>query len=198
MKRTSVLSKEQILRRVRETEAAQSILALFYLSPLHEYALSELAKQAKVAKSTAFRIVNQLRDRELVTIAKIGLVWRIQANYQNPQFRRKKLLEYNLPFIFHSGLIEWLEQAYHHPKAIILFGSFRTGEDALGSDVDIALEVDRPEEKGIERRSELEQLESSLGRNIQIHRFHRSTVDRNVFTNIANGIVLSGLLEARP
>ncbi len=39
-------------------------------------------------------------------------------------------------------------------------------------------------------RSELSEFEKYIKRRIQIHLFHRNTVDAHVFNNIANGIIL--------
>jgi hypothetical protein len=48
------------------------------------------------------------------------------------------------------------------------------------------------------RLPELKELERDLHRPIQIHLFNRKRIDPNVFTSIANGIVLLGFLDVKP
>ncbi|MBN1897117.1 MAG: nucleotidyltransferase domain-containing protein [Candidatus Aenigmarchaeota archaeon] len=97
--------------------------------------------------------------------------------------------------IYESGIVEYLYDKYDNPKAIILFGSFRWGQDGKDSDVDIAIEV--ADDIGYDKHKipALQEFEHGLSRNIQIHIFNRKNVDINVFNNIANGIVLYGFLE---
>ena len=84
------------------------------------------------------------------------------------------------------------------PRAIILFGSFRKGEDISTSDIDIAIEMDDEQEHRVVRHKNLEEFEKEIKRNIQIHLFNRNNTDINVFNNIANGILLFGFLEVKP
>ena len=91
-----------------------------------------------------------------------------------------------------------MNEHYHNPKAIVLFGSYRKGEDISGSDIDIAIEKDDVKEYTTVRLNELLNLEKRLDRKIQVHLFNRKSVDVNLFNNIANGIVLSGFLEVKP
>ncbi len=109
---------------------------------------------------------------------------------------RSKII-YNLNFVYNSGLVELLVDYFKNPKALILFGSFRRGEDISNSDVDIAVESEETKEYETIGLRELSEFEKIIKRKIQIHLFNRESIDINVFNNIANGIVLWGFLEVK-
>jgi predicted nucleotidyltransferase len=155
-----------------------------------------LAKEAVVAKPHAGRIVEYLTELELITVVKLSKIWRIKANSQNVHFMNSKIV-YNLNFIYHSGIIGSLNVQYRNPKSIVLFGSFRYGEDISTSDIDIAIESDDVKEYTLVKGNDFEDFENIIHRKIQLHLFNRKNVDINVFNNIANGVVLHGFLEVR-
>lgn len=105
---------------------------------------------------------------------------------------------YNLNFAYQSGLVEFLNERFNNPKSIILFGSFRKGEDISTSDIDIAIDTEEAEEYETVTTKELIEFEKIINRKIQMHLFNRKNIDINVFNNIANGIVLLGFLEVKP
>ena len=141
---------------------------------------------------------------KIINITKLSKIWRIHANRTNWGFIKSKIV-YNLALIYHSGIVDYLIDHLKNPKAIVLFGSYRNGEDITSSDIDIAVENDAEREKTgtfylkeflTQRDKEkVEELEQLLARKIQIHLFHKKTIDTNVFRNIANGIVLWGFLD---
>lgn len=175
---------------------AQKALDLLFRRPYQEFTLSEVAKELKSSKTTTYRALLKLKGTGLITIVPIGRggLWRIRANYENPEFRKHKIVK-NLLTIYTSGVVEHLDKVFGHPKAIVLFGSFRKGEDITGSDIDIAIEIAEDKELEIHRLSELEEFEFSVERQLKLHVFNRKRIDLNLFNNIANGIVLSGFLE---
>ena len=71
----------------------------------------------------------------------------------------------------------------------------KKGEDDEDSDIDISVEVHGGIETGTFEYEEFAEVEKILKRKISIHVFNRKKIDSNIFTNIANGIVLYGLLE---
>ncbi len=174
--------------------STQKLLEVFYLYPDKEFSLSDLAIKAKVAKPHVGRILAKLEKNNLIAITKLSKIWRISANLDNQDFIRNKLL-YNLNFMFASRIIDFLNELYTHPRAIILFGSFRKGEDISSSDIDIAIEMDENKIYSTEHLSELQGFEKMILRRIQIHQFGRKSIDKNIYSNIINGIVLSGFLE---
>ena len=176
--------------------ALQRVLEVLFRYPEKEFSLSDLAKEAGVAKPHIGAILTSLEQLGFITITRLTKIWRIKANQQSGNFIKSKII-YNLNFIYQSGLIEFLTEHFGNPKSIILFGSFRQGEDFSTSDIDLAIETDETEEyKTIELRI-LSDFEREIGRKIQIHLFTRKDIDVHVFNNIANGIVLSGFLEVK-
>ncbi|MBM3232941.1 nucleotidyltransferase domain-containing protein [Candidatus Pacearchaeota archaeon] len=176
--------------------APQKVMEVIFKYPDKEFSLSDLAKEAGVAKPNMSEILAQLQSKNLVQIEKLSKIWRIRANRTNQEYIRNKII-YNLNFIYQSGLIEFLVKAYGNPKAIVLFGSFRKGEDLSTSDIDIAIEDSFASEYNAVYLGALTEYEKSIGRRIQIHEFNRKTIEIHVFNNIANGIVLHGFLEVK-
>jgi|SRR3989344_781052 len=174
----------------------QRVLEVLFREPEIEFSLSELAKKAKVAKPHIGKILKDLKKLELITIVELSKIWRIKANQNNINYKKCKII-YNLNLIYQSGLIEFLNEQYNNPKAIILFGSFRYGEDYSKSDIDIAIEMDDDNEYQVIRLKSLFEFETLLGRIIQLHLFNRNNIDIHVFNNVANGIVLQGFLEVK-
>ncbi|MBS3084259.1 nucleotidyltransferase domain-containing protein [Candidatus Pacearchaeota archaeon] len=193
MKKPHNIKKEQMF--YIET-AKQKVMELFYKFPEKEFSLSDIAKEARVAKANLGVILASLDSIEFIKIEKLAKIWRVKANQENWMFKRAKIV-YNLNFIYQSGLIDFLNDSYNNPKAIILFGSFRKGEDTSKSDIDIAIESDEFKEYKTVELKQLSDLEKAIGRAIQIHEFNRKHVDINVFNNIANGIILYGFLEVK-
>ncbi len=174
--------------------AKQKVLELFYKFPEKEFSLSDIAKEANVAKANLGDILIFLESIGFIKIEKLTKIWRVKANQEAWIFKRGKI-DYNLNFIYQSGLVEFLYESYNNPKSLILFGSFRKGEDTSKSDIDIAIESDAFEKYTILGLRQLSEFERSIGRAIQIHQFSRKSIDDNLFNNIANGIVLMGFLE---
>lgn len=172
----------------------QKVLEVLYKYPDKEFSLSDLAKEAGVAKAHIGDMLSRLEGLDFVKIEKLSKIWRIKANRDNWQFQRSKIV-YNLDFIYGSNLVEFLNQKYNNPKAIVLFGSFRAGTDTSDSDIDIAIESDEFEGYDTVGLKDLEDFEKTINRKIQIHRFNRRKIPLDTFNSIANGIILLGFLE---
>ena len=191
MKKPIISKKYQVL--YNET-AKLRVLEILFRFPEKEFSLSDLAREARVAKANIGSILEEFHSAGLIEITKLRVTWRIKANQKNPDFIKNKIV-HNLAFVYGGGLVEFLDDYFGHPKAITLFGSFRKGDDISSSDIDIAIESEG-ESKTIGLR-ELSDFEKMIGRKIQVHLFNRKNVDINLFNNIANGIVLSGFLEVK-
>ncbi len=195
MKKPIGSKKERLFDKMT---SAQKIGNIFYLYPDRDFTLSAIAKEAGVSKGIASDIIEELEKEDFVKVEKIGKkLWLIRANTENPGFIKWKIYN-NLTAVYNSGIVEFLDQHYNNPKAIVLFGSFRWGRDGKDSDIDIAVEV--TEDIGYDVHSKftaLKEFENALSRKVQIHVFNRKSLDLNMFNNIANGIVLSGFLEVK-
>lgn len=194
MAKPIVSKKEQLFD---EATCTQKLLGTFFRQPNRDFTLSEIAKEARISKSTASRLLANFGKYGIIKITPLGKnghVLRIRANYENPLFRYQKIA-YNLTTVYSGRIVEFLNEAFGHPKTIVLFGSFRSGEDTTGSDIDIAIETAGDRELQVLRLKELEAFESQTERQVKVHVFNRKHIDLNLFNNIANGIVLSGFLE---
>ncbi len=182
--------------KLYEETAKNKILEILFRYPEKEFSLSELAREAGVAKANIGGILDEFQEAGLIDIEKLSKIWRIKANQTNWLYIRSKIV-YNLNFIYKSGLVEFLVDFFKNPKAVIVFGSFRKGEDLSNSDIDIAIESSETEDYKIIGLRELTEFEQIIRRKIQIHLFNREKVDIGVFNNIANGILLWGFLEVK-
>lgn len=181
----------------QEETSLQRVLSLIFWNPDAELSLTELAKKARVSKSSASTIVDWLKKTGIASVNEKGKVFRIRANMQNQEYTRRRIA-HHLMALFESNFLEYLEKQFPTARAIILFGSFRKGDDIATSDIDIAVEMTEDKDIHIVRPPYLEAFEKLFGREIEIHAFNRKRVDINVFNSIANGIVLSGFLEVKP
>jgi len=180
--------------KLYEETAKNKIIEVLFKYPEKEFSLSDLAKEAGVAKANIGKILEEFQQIGLISIEKLSKIWRIKSNQTNWLFMRSKII-YNLNFVYRSGLVEFLVDYFKNPKAVVLFGSFRKGEDLSNSDIDIAIESNEVKEYSITGLRELSEFESIIGRKIQLHIFNRKSIDIGIFNNVANGIVLWGFLE---
>jgi len=191
MKKTRVQKNKQVFDIVTST---LMVMELFFKYPNIEFTLSEVAEKTGLSKATASKIIKNLQKNEFVNIVNLEVVYRIRANTDNRTYQREKIAR-NIATMVRSDIVEFLAEEFNRPKCIVLFGSFRTGEDDVDSDIDIAVEVSDKRESGVFEFKEFKDIESILGRKITVHVFNRGSIDNNLFTNIANGFVMYGLLE---
>lgn len=114
--------------------------------------------------------------------------WSIELNRDNRKTINLKRVE-NLRMIYDSGIVDFLEDNFPG-STIILFGSYSSGEDMLGSDIDIA--IIGAKEKSIK----LTDFDKKLERTVFLH-FYDSLqkLDKNLRSNILRGITLIGVGE---
>lgn len=191
------IGNKRYLKLYNET-ATNRVMEILFKFPEKEFSLTDLAKEAGVRKANIGKILDKLQKYEIIQITKLSKIWRIKANQQNFYFIGNKII-YNLHSIYKTDLIDFLDKYFKNAKAIILFGSYRKGDDISTSDIDIAIETENIDIYKTLELKELNEYEKILNnKKIQIHLFNRKSIDINVFNNIANGIVLSGFLEVRP
>lgn len=183
------------LKLYKET-ARTKVAEILFKYPEKEFSLSDLTREAGVAKANAGEILGEFQKIGILNIEKLSKIWRVKANQTNSLYIRNKII-YNLNFVYNSGLVEFLVDYFKNPKTVILFGSFRRGEDISNSDIDIAIESDENKDYEVIGLRELSEFEKVIQRKIQVHLFNRGNTDINVFNNIANGIVLWGFLEVK-
>lgn len=191
MKKTSVQKNKRLLDLITSTLV---VMELFFKFPSISFSLSEVAEKTGLSKATVSKVIKNLHKAGIVSIEDLEVVYRIKAANEKWEYRREKIIR-NIAAVVRSNISEFLMQEYKNPRCIILFGSFRRGEDDEGSDIDIAVETNGKDETGTFEFDEFRAIEKQLNRKISVHVFNREKIDKNVFMNIANGFVLQGLLE---
>lgn len=167
------------------------VLEVFFAEPSEEHYLMDISRNIKIAHTSV--------KQNLVKLMKEGLIKQeiqrkgrrkfpvYKSNREDRYFRRYKMI-YNLTSLLESGLIDFLEEKIA-PKAIVLFGSYRRGEDIESSDIDLFIE-------GIEESVDLSSFEKKLKRKIQLHfKKEFNSYSKELKNNIINGVVLQGFLE---
>ena len=175
-------------------EAYQKVLIWFFSYPDNEITLSDLSEKVGISKTTANRIVRELEVDGFLEVEKLGKIWRIACNKKHPQYNAKKLA-YNLLLLFENSIMNQVHKRIPNPIAVILFGSYRKGDDTEKSDIDIAVEVIDNQDLKVIQLGIIEQLGYKKNVPVNLHVFSRNKIDLNLFANIANGIVLDGFLE---
>ncbi len=170
----------------------EKTMEVFFINPTKEHYLIDISRNTGLAH-TSIKI-------NLTKLLKLGLIREdiqkrgkrkfpiYKANINSNRFKQHKII-YNLSRLFESGLIEFLESKFT-PNAIVVFGSYRRGEDVEESDIDLFVEA---AESNVDTRI----FEKKLKRKIQIHFNERFTnYPKELRNNIINGIVVHGFLEA--
>lgn len=191
--------KGLILKKVEQLELNQGVLSVlywFFAYPEVKITLTELSKELGISKKTASIVVTNLAKENFLIVEQIGKSWRIYCNTQHPYNQIYKI-GHNLSLVYSSGIIGEVYKLIGNPKTIILFGSYRKGDDIGISDLDIAVEVIGNEDLKIMNLGILPQLGFRKNVPVNLHVFSRNRIDSNLFANIANGIVLEGFLETR-
>ncbi len=170
------------------TDAKRCVLEKLFAKPEYHFHIRELAREINLHPNTVITITDQLEQEGVVVKKKNKHLVEIYCNHDSTKYKYKKQL-LNLSLIFESGLVEKLIEYYHHPKAVILFGSFLRGEDISSSDVDIA--VISSEKK----KFKVEPFGEKIKRNIHLLVFDYKEISNELYNNLINGFVLYGFLK---
>lgn len=182
---------------LREAEARLKVIYWFFAYPYNAFSLSDLTEELQISKTTANRVVLSLIEEGFLEKEEFGRVWRITCNIKHPYNLTIKV-PYHLSLIYNSGILEVIHKEIPNARAVILFGSYRKGDDIEKSDLDIAVEVLDNKPPRIRNLGIIENLGFRKNIPVNLHIFSRNKVDLNLFSNIANGIALSGFLEVHP
>ncbi len=184
------------MRRNKEVTPYLKVLYWFFDYPTLPISLSELSEKLEISKATAHRIVSELIKEGFLLKEVVGRTWRLTCNLKH-FYNISRKIPYHLQLVYESGIIEKILEKFPDALAIVLFGSYRWGDDTHESDLDIAVELPEVEEI---RQILLTRINIGFRKKVPVNLFvfSRDKVDLNLFANIANGIVLHGFLEVRP
>lgn len=188
------MEKLKDVKLIETNEPYNKVLCWFFSYPDSEIGLNELASQVKISKTNATRIVHRLENEGFLLKEVIGKSWRIKCNKKH-LYNQTKKLSFNLQLIYESGIIEKIHKKIPNLQAIILFGSYRKGDDNEKSDIDLAVNMIGNHELRIEELGVIEKFGYRKSVVINLHIFTNKKINKNLFSNIVNGIVLEGILE---
>jgi len=178
-------------------EAFLKTLHWFFAYPHLPISLTELSKEVEISKKTANLIVTTLVKEGFLIKEEVGKTWRITCNTKHP-YNVSMKIGHNLSMIYSAGIIEKVFEIGINARAIVLFGSYRKGDDTDKSDIDIAVEIIGDDDLKIVNLGKIAKFGYRKNVPVNLHVFSRKKVDLNLFSNVVNGIVLDGFLEARP
>lgn len=179
-----------------EMGAYYKVQNYFFDYPTKEISLNDLCSAVKISKTTANAIVKRLTKTGFLKIEIIGKLWRISCNLEH-NYNVSRKTSYHLGLIYESGIIKAVHEALPSVRTIILFGSYRKGDDTESSDVDIAAEVIGDSKYEIVELGIIPQLGYRQNVTVNLHIFSRNDISLNLFANIVNGIILEGFLEVK-
>lgn len=158
------------------------VLGIFYEYPEKSFTVRQISKLSRVPKTTAQRILLELRKNGLITK---------ENRAKNSLIFKTTKVNYFVEKVVSSGLINELVGKLN-PSCIILFGSIRKGDSMKESDIDIFVE------SPIKKELDLTDYEKMIGHSIQL--FVEENINKlpvHLFNNIINGIKLFGELSIK-
>ncbi len=160
-------------------------------SPLKEWHLKEIIKEAKVTKAVAIKWLNKCVDEGALIYVKVkGRFPHYTAGANNPYYQSLKRV-YALEQLHNSGLIPKL-LSLKSAKTVILFGSMVKGDWYKESDVDVFIFGDS---SGFDKR----EFERKLKKRIELHVFKSKKeidgIKTGLMANVINGYVVKGQIN---
>ncbi len=171
-----------------------NILRYFINEPEREFHVRQLAKLLKKSPTTISKYLKELGRNGLLISKRRHNHLFFRANTESKHFKERKLF-FNIRLLRDSGLIEFLEETFNHPQAIVLFGSFGKADNIKESDVDILVITPIKEDVNLKK------YEKKLGHKIQLF-LHSTeeiekmkTKNKELLNNFINGRILEGFWE---
>ena len=182
---------------IEMNEPYNKVLSFFFSNPTGEFGLNDIVRMLKISKTTANRTIKRLEAEGFLIIRSIGKTWIIKSN-QKHYYNETRKIPYNLSLIYSSGIIEEATRKHPEIKSLVLFGSYRKGDDIESSDIDIAAEILGENETKTYELGKIHSLGYRTNVKVNMLLYSRKRVNKNLFANIANGIVIHGFFEAKP
>ena len=166
----------------------ENILRVIFSRPEYHFHIREIAKLSFLHPNTAITATDALAKENIIIKQKHKHLVEVFANIESKEYKRAKQL-HNIKEVYDSGLVDFLADFYHGPKAIVLFGSYCRGEDMSGSDIDIAVLSSEKKRPG------LGAFEKKLKRKVHLAAFKREDATQEFYYNLINGFILYGYLS---
>ncbi len=168
------------------------IVKFFLDNPTLNVHLRSLAKKLKISPTWIAKSLPSLEKAGFLSVKKDPetRLLTICADRDALAFKRLKLSS-NLFYLHESGLLDKLIGLYHKPESIILFGSYRKGEDTEESDIDIAVITT------LKIQSDWTPFEKKLHRKITVLELKKGKIEAGFKSTLANGIGLYGYFEMK-
>ncbi len=170
------------------------LLEYFILEPEREFHIRELAKKAGRSPTTIAKHLDGYKKKGVLAGRRKLNHLLYKANTENRQFKDLKLA-YNIQRLRETGLIDFLNDTFNQPEALILFGSFSKAEDTARSDIDLL--VITP----LKKRPDLSVYERALHRKIQLFLHSKAEIEemktknKELLNGLVNGVLMNGYWE---
>ncbi len=159
------------------------VLEVFFKEPTNIHFIREISKKINLAHTSVRKNIQDLLKEGLIKIKKSKPFDGYVAHRDNDRFTFYKKL-YNLYSLY--DLVESIKFNLN-PKAIILFGSYSTGNDVELSDIDIFIL------SNIKKKLDVSKFEDNLGREINfINVNNLNKLNKPLKNKILNGLTLYG------
>lgn len=168
----------------------EKILNIFFDYPTKKFHIRELSRISKLNPNTVINILENLRKEGLIERKKKKHLVEVSAIVEE-KFKTSKRLS-NLKRLYGSEIINFLKNEFL-PEAIVVIGSYSTGEDIENSDVDLIV----ISKKDYIKNMGLNKFEKSLNRKIHLIVTGYSSISEEFYLNLINGIVLYGYLDKK-
>ncbi len=176
--------------KLKLTILQQEILRLLFVKAGISLNAHAISRNLEVSQPAVSKALPKLEKEGLIKVSKDKESKRlsIELNRDNHQVIWLKRAD-NLKQIYESGLAQFIYDSFPG-AAVILFGSYASGEDTLSSDIDLA--VIGAKEKNIG----LTKFDKILERKIIVNYYISfKDIHKHLLNNLMNGIMLKGAVE---
>lgn len=168
----------------------ETLKAFFFDNPKALLRLRHIEKRTQLPFPSVSRYTKELHKEGYLETRELEKAVYYRANYTNDMYKAEKIC-YNLLKLHKSGLIKAIKEDLGPATPIILFGSCAYGEDVEESDIDIFIEAKRDPDIDKDHFQKILRKELHFFR----HNALKSFEPVELRSNIANGIVVNGLVE---
>jgi len=162
------------------------IMDVFFDNPTKEFHARELSRKTNLSIFSVLEAIKKLSKEDFISVQKKGNMKIVKSSHSATFIRAKRIR--NLEKLYNCSIVDYLNEIYEKPEAIILFGSYSRGDDIESSDVDLAIITKEHKELNTEK------FGKNLSRKISIHEIDIKKISREFHNNLINGIVLEGAI----